>query len=148
MAAARQAVLIEIPGIAVSIDPVDWKIAEKEGCKFTAIADFLAKNLEKLISLCSLEYPRSFVNINASSLDTYKGAKIANQLCVRNYGDSIKFKKEGDKVSESEIVMGANRTEKLPDTDFGISRDGYIAVSKVYADPLSERIVDGISFSM
>ena len=147
-AAARQAVLIGIPGIAVSIDPVDWEKVKKEGCKFTAIADFVTKNLEKLISLCTLEYPRSFVNINASSLDSYKGAKIANELCFRNYGDSIKFKKDGDNVSESEIVMGENHTELLPDTDFGISRNGYIAVSKVYADPLPERIVDGISFSM
>lgn len=147
-AAARQAVLIGLPGIAVSIDPVDWQKAEKEGFKFTAVADFLAKNLEKLIFLCSLEYPRAFVNINASSLDSYKGAKLANELCVRNYGDSIKFKKDGEKISESEIVMGQNHTEVLPETDFGISRSGYIAVSKVYADPMAERIVDGISFSM
>ena len=44
--------------------------------------------------------------------------------------------------------MGENITEKLPETDFGIARDGYIAVSRVYADPLAESIVDGISFSM
>ena len=147
-AAARQAVLINIPGIAVSIDPVDWETARREGCKYTAIADFVAKNLKTLMSLCTLKAPRSFVNINACSLDSYKGANLTSELCLRNYKDSINFIDKGDGLFETEIVMGENITEKLPETDFGITRDGYIAVSRVYADPLAESIVDGILFSM
>ena len=47
--------------------------------------------------------------------------------------------------------MGSNKTPVLEDTDFGICRTGYIAVSLVYADPIFEetaKIVDYKDFSL
>ena len=147
-AVARQGVLSGVPSIAVSSDPIDWGTIDKEGFKFEALATFIADNLEKLISLARLDFPRAFVNVNALSTDSYKGAKIVQGLCRRAYGDKVAAIHDKDDKYHTEFIMGRNHTELLDYTDYGACRNGYIAVSVVYADPVGPESVDDMEFSV
>lgn len=144
---ARQAVLDGVPGIAVSCDPVDWEKAAKEGMKFEALADFVAKNLETLVSLVQFENPRMFVNVNGISADSYKGVVFAEELCIRNYGDKLEIE-ERDNSLVSVYKMGDNVTVRNPKSDHTLCTDGYITISRVYVDPVCSAAVDGIKFSL
>ncbi len=147
-AAARQAVLDGIPGIAVSVNPSDWKKVKTEGWKYFAIADFIAKNLEQLVSLAKLDYPRMFVNVNGASVDSYAGVKYTDKLCVREYGDSINIvDKNGEKLAE--YVMGGNPIKNYdPDCDAAVVARNYISVSRVYVDPMCAGPVDDLEFKL
>lgn len=145
-AAVRQAVLQKIPGIAVSLDLHNHKAGEE--IKFEPIADFVAKNLKKLLSLSRIEYPRTFVNVNGASVEKYSGAVFTNKLCQLTYKDKIKIIKKSENVYESEFVFGENITESGNNTDFDICQNEYISVSSVYADPVAFEFIDGISFSV
>lgn len=147
-AVARQGVLSGVPSIAVSVDPIDWSTIETDGFKFTALATFVANNLEKLFSLSRMEYPRAFVNINALSVDSYKGAKITGEPCKRLYGDKVVAIHDKDDKYHTEFIMGRNQTELLENTDYGLCRNGYIAISVIYADPICPESVDDMEFSL
>lgn len=126
-AAARQAALYGIPGIAVSIESFsnDWQ--------YNAIADFVSKNTEKLAALCSKDI---FVNINAMSAKEYKGWKLT-RLSKRYYGDSVTLYKAPDGHSYSFFKGGNIQTEANSDSDFFAVEQGYISVSRVHAQPVS-----------
>lgn len=147
-AAVRETVLHGIPGIAVSLDVVDWDKSNKEGFKFNALADFTAKNLEKLISLACITYPRAFVNVNGASVEKYKGVKFTDTLCVRNYNDKIKIvpSEKSSKEYIAQFIFGENITKEDEKSDFTICRNEYVSVSVIYADPISRDVADGISF--
>ncbi len=150
-AVARQAVLSGVPGIAVSLDPVSWETVKTDGMKYEALAKFTADNIEKLLGLAKITPPRAFVNINAISVDSYKGVRFADKPCVREYGDKTIVVHDKDDKYHTEFVMGSNKTPVLENTDFGICRNGYIAISLVYADPIFEeiaKIVDYKDFSL
>ena len=68
-AAARQAVILGIPALALSVESVnsEWK--------YKALADFTLKNLDTLKKLYT---PDVFLNINALSLDSYKDVQFTN----------------------------------------------------------------------
>lgn len=104
-AAARQAVLYDVPGIAVSLDPIDWGTINQKGWKFDALCDFLCKNLSTLISMCNTSVPKMFVNINGASLDSYKGVKVVNNLCCRDYNDSLKILHKIDEATKTEKLI-------------------------------------------
>lgn len=147
-AAARQAVLDGIPAIAVSVNPLDWSKLKAEGWKFNAIADFVAKNLEKLVSLSDVKYPRTFTNVNGASIDEYQGVKFTDKLCVRSYGDSINLVKE-DKNILANYVMGGNPIKDYdPDCDASVVANKFISVSKVYVDPMCAGPVDDLEFKL
>ena len=150
-AVARQAVLSGVPAVALSLDPVSWDTIKQEGFKFEALADFASKNIEKLLSLAKITPPRAFVNINALSVESYKGVRFADKPCVRVYGDKTVVVHDKDDKYHTEFVMGKNETPLLSDTDFGNCREGYIAMSLVYADPIfveMAKIVDYKDFSL
>ncbi|MCR5189461.1 MAG: 5'/3'-nucleotidase SurE [Treponema sp.] len=142
-AGARQAILNKIPGIALSVDPLDWS----KPIKYEAMADFAAKNLENLMKLVSLEAPRIFVNVNAASLDSYKGVKLGEELCVRNYMDKIKIENKVD-YSESHLLPGGGNETYSPTCDHSIIREGYICVNRVYAEPVCAQVLEGIAFKL
>lgn len=146
-AAAREAVLSGVPAVAFSLDPIDWGKAAKEGYKFSALADFAAKNLETLVSLCNLTPPKMFVNVNGGSFDSYKGVKFSETLCKRDYQDKIKITKN-DGIINTEYVFGGGKTLEETNSDYEIVQKGYISISRVYAEPLCDKIVDDISFKL
>ena len=139
-AAARQAVLMGVPGIAVSLESEFFDYAHN-GYNFKPLADFTAKNLDALISLCTGEV---FVSLNATSADTYTEAVFASG-CVRDYGDRVEF--EGE---EPELT-GFCTTDKISvtgesDCDYNIARSGKIAVSLIYAEPVLKKMNGGVNF--
>ena len=145
--AARQAVLNKIPGIALSVDPLVWDEEHLKNMKYEALADFAARNLKELKALASTDVPRIFVNVNAGSLDSYKGVKYCKSLCIRNYGDKLHVNREENPMKVTFIPGGAVPL-KDEECDVYAVQQGYIAVSRVYADPLGAEIVDGIQFKV
>ena len=146
-AGARQAVFSRVPGIALSIDPIDYERAEREGYKYKALADFVAKNLETLISLSKTDEPRMFVNVNGASVNKYKGVKFGKSLCVRQYNDKFNVE-EKDGVYISHFFPGRVCQDYGKESDVQIVHDGYICVNQIYADPVCNEVVDGISFKL
>ena len=146
-AGARQAVFSGVPGIALSIDPIDYEKVEREGYKYDALADFVAKNLNTLISLTNVNEPRMFVNVNGASIDKYKGVKIGKSLCTRRYHDTFKVVDENG-VLVSHFFPGRVNAEYAEESDVEIVKDGYICVNQIYADPVCNEVVDGITFKL
>ena len=140
-AAARQAVLMGLPGIAVSLESQFFDYSS-EGFNFKPLADFTANNLDELISLCTGEV---FVSLNATSADTYKEAEFASG-CVRDYGDEFLIER-----SESGSLTGHCTSRGLSvkgdsDSDYNIAHSGKIAVSLIYAEPVTKRVEQSVKF--
>ena len=152
-AAARQGVFYGVPSIALSLEPTNWTLDDiknkrADKLKFDALADFVAKNLEKLISLSKTNHPRIFVNVNAASLDVYKGVKISTELSVREYKDSVKLEEDSEFSCKSTFCTEGTETKKTCKNDFGICQDEFISISQVFADPMCADLVDCIEFSL
>ena len=145
--AARQAVLNKVPGIALSVDPFVWDDEHLNNMKYEALADFAARNLKELAALASTDVPRIFVNVNAGSLDSYKGVKYCKSLGIRDYGDKMHVDK-GVNPMKVTFIPGGAVPRKDEECDVYAVQQGYIAVSRVYADPLGAEIVDGIQFKV
>ena len=145
--AARQAVLDGVPGIALSVDPEEWTPECRAKMKYEALADFAAKNLDQLMALASTEVPRMFVNVNGASRDSYLGVKYCQSLCIREYGDKLKIV-DVDGRKESHFVPGGALPRKDESCDAYVVKEGYIAISRVYAEPLAAEIVDGMQFKL
>ncbi len=145
--AARQAVLDGVPGIALSVDPEEWTPECRAKMKYEALADFTAKNLDQLMALTSTEVPRMFVNVNGASRDSYLGVKYCQSLCIREYGDKLKIL-DVDGRKESHFVPGGALPRKDENCDAYVVKEGYIAISRVYAEPLAAEIVDGMQFKL
>ena len=141
-AAARQAVFMGLPGIAVSLESEFLDYA-RTGFNFEPLAEFCARNLGELISLCSGDV---FVSLNATSADSYKEALFASG-CVRDYGDKVSFdgsdlEQEFSGLCESEGISVSGR----PDSDYNIARSGKIAVSLIYAEPVLKEMNKKLDF--
>lgn len=146
-AAARQAALYKIPGIALSLDPVDWKIVRTDRMKFDALADFAAKNIENFVNVLKPYDGKYFLNINAVSADSYRGVKTGRSLCKRQYEDSIRLIDKGS-CMQTDFIPGQGETLCEEDGDFSVVRSGYISVSTVYAEPVPGECVDCNVFSL
>lgn len=141
-AAAREAAFLGFPSIAVSLDFVHGKIQF-----FDPMAVFIRSNLEKLISLCKNSSFSSFVNINALSLEVYKGAVFTEILSKRKYSDSVTVTLDGEDfiVSERDGYL-IEKTEEM--SDESIVKNGLISVSLVSCEPESLKSVEPIVFSV
>ena len=115
--------------------------------KYEALADFAAKNLKELIAMASTEVPRIFVNVNGASRDSYLGVKYCQSLCIRDYGDKLKIVKNKG-TTESHFVPGGALPRPDETSDAWVVKQGYIAISRVYAEPLAAEIVDGMQFKL
>lgn len=154
-AAARQGVMYGIPSIAVSLESENWSLMAKNEMNFEPLSFFILQNLEKLLDLPKKLNKRVFVNVNAKSFDSYKGVKFTDELCIRNYDDSVEIKGEGD-VLTSHFKMGENgNTTGGKNSDYSVISEGYVSVSLIYADPVcvtkdfqNGKIVDDIHFSL
>lgn len=146
-AAARMAVLSGVPGIAVSLDPIDWAIVQQGKMDYKPVAEFVEKNLEVLVSMSNLNYPRMFVNVNAGAFESYKGAKTVTKICKRRYNDKIEvFEEEGKLYTK--CVFGEGSTLEEEGSDFDLVRKGFVTVSRVYVEPLCDEQVDDINFKL
>lgn len=135
-AAARQASLYKLPAIAVSVEHEKGYGAVESDFNFQPLSEFVFENLEKLCSMAHTEHPLSFVNVNAMSADSYKGMKIATEIAVRKYGDSVNLEKT-DKGYIAHFIPGQSETVGSENCDYRIAKDGYVAVSVVVSEPVS-----------
>ena len=142
-AAAREAVLQGVPGIAVSLESKYFDYNnDSNGFNFKPLADFTAKNLDELISLCDGEV---FVSLNATSADSYKEAEFASG-CIRDYDDKISLEPIGDGDFFGQCVSSQLRVSGDSDSDYNIARSGKIAVSLIYAEPVTKRVEQSVKF--
>lgn len=130
-AAARQAAIYGIPGIALSVEPD----SSKEVFNYTALAEFVDKNLTTLLEYCT---PNRFLNINAPSVSSFSGIKFAS-LSKRLYKDKVNIIQKNDDKLYS-ICTG---DMKIPFTgddcnDNLLVNNGYIAISAIYAEPVAD----------
>ena len=137
-AAARQAVIYGVPGIALSVefrDSVSGIMPKKADYKFDAMAKFARENLSELMKMAATTYPYLFVNCNGLSIDSYKGMKEAKEISVRHYGDYIKL--DGPEYNIRSIFYpGQTKTLGSEESDYAITNDGYVSVSRIYAEPV------------
>lgn len=131
-AAARQAVFSGLPGIALSL------ATDREPYHWDVLANFVSSNLEELISLCSPEW---FVNVNAPSIPSYRGVRITG-VSKRNYRDSIVMHDGPDGNKYSFFRGGIIETNGDDDSDWNAVENGYVSVSRIYAQPVSAPVAD------
>ncbi len=127
-AAARQASFEGVPGIAISLESYD------ETWKFETLACYISDNLERFVSMWK---PGCFLNINAASLDDYKGEEICSLSC-RDYHDKVIIEQNGDTVNQwlshyDSLQLTSTGDEK---NDYAVSRNGKVAVSLVASQPV------------
>jgi Predicted acid phosphatase len=144
-AAARQAVLYGVPGIALSIQSHDgvWR--------YGGLARFAARNLDQLIKMTHTANDGgtcSFVNINAGSRDEYDGAELAEEISFREYHDTVELVEGPDGDMYSFFRAGRTVSRGGPSSDYRIYKKGLIAVSRVSAEPGPCNDVDDILFSL
>ena len=126
-AAARQASFAGIPGIAVSL------VSEEDsGWLWEPLASFVLENLDTLIGLCERDI---FVNINAPSASSWKGAKMTG-ISRRNYRDSILMHDGPDGCKYSFFRGGNIETSGDGTSDWDAVEHGYVSVSRVYSQPV------------
>ncbi len=142
-AAARQAAIHGIPAIAVSLIVEEVRMASPP--QWEGLADFTTCNLEAFAKVCGEDV---FANVNAVSLEAYKGFKITG-LCRRIYHDVMRFSpaevKEENAGNCFECVFegGSIETISSPGDDWDAVKSGYISVSPVSAQPaVAENLLD------
>ena len=126
-AAARQASFYGIPGIAVSLASFE------EPLNYSVLADFVSKNIEKLVTLCEKDI---FLNINAASLDSYKGYKLTS-LSKRSYQDKVSLYNAPDGKFYSFFLGGEVESLGDDDSDEKATAQGYVSITRVLSQPIS-----------
>lgn len=125
-AAARQASFVGIPGIALSL------VSKTDEYLWKPLAEFLLANLQTLISLCEKDV---FVNINAPSVLSYKGARLTD-ISRRNYRDSIIMHDGPDGCKYSFFQGGQIQTFGGENSDFQAVEEGFVSISRVKSQPV------------
>lgn len=147
-ACARQGVLLGCPSIAVSLDVKKWSVENVAKMDFTAIADFVGKNIETLYKMADKIKGTGFININAMEGESYKGVKFPKRLGVRRYKDYAEVAEQDGDSCIIKFVAGGNGVPDFEDTDFQAVQEGYISISNVFAEPVCDQLVDDNTFSL
>jgi 5'-nucleotidase len=125
-AAAREAVLSGIPGIAVSCASRDARL------RYGAAASFVLRNLAALVAACSGDV---FVNVNApSSDDPGLGAEWCAP-CERVYGNELESFEAPDGYAYYFLTGGGSGVRGPGASDDGVVRAGKVSVSPVLVHP-------------
>jgi len=126
-AAARQAALMGLPSIAVSLDTFSAPF------RFESLAAFVARNLPAFLELWSDDH---FVNINAPNLEKFEGVSITRPA-RRLYNDRIVEFNAPD--GHSYFFIQGMEVETVPDeaSDWNALMRGEISVSPVYLHPVN-----------
>lgn len=131
-AAARQAVLLGVPGIALSIETTDgsWN--------YDGMVSFVSKNITQLISLCG---DGIFVNVNALSASKYQGTSFT-KLAKRHYCDTVQLFHAKNGNSFSVFCGGDVLTYSEIDGDYNAVQKNCVSISRVYAEPIAAEYND------
>ncbi len=132
VAAALEAILLDVPGIAVSqqspAGPVDFETGD--GFDFDATAGFAAQVVERLEDVGLA--PRTLLNINAPS-GKPEGVRVA-RLGKRVYSDTLRLIKDDGDGRIYEIYGEAGALDDERDTDLAAVAAGHIAVTPLLFD--------------
>ncbi|HNY16203.1 MAG TPA: 5'/3'-nucleotidase SurE [Treponemataceae bacterium] len=126
-AAARQASIDGIPGVAVSL------VSKTDEYLWEPLARFVLENLESLASLSERDV---FVNVNAPSQPRYRGVKLTG-ISRRVYRDSIIMHDGPDGCKYSFFRGGTIRTDGDGSTDWDAVEAGFVSVTRVLALPVA-----------
>jgi 5'-nucleotidase len=125
-AAAREAVLSGIPGIAVSC------ASRLEVLRYGAAASFVLNNLEVLAAACA---GQAFVNVNAPSADDDATGAEWSSPCRRIYGNALKSFDGPDGYSYCFIADGGFSVHHDASTDYAVVKAGKVSVSPILVHP-------------
>lgn len=132
VAAALEAIVLELPGIAVSQQsppgPCDFRTGE--GFDFSATAAFAARVVERLEDVGLA--PGTLLNINAPS-SAPEGVCVA-RLGKRVYSDALRLIEDDGKGRRYEIYGEAGALQGETDTDLAAVAAGQIAVTPLHFD--------------
>ncbi len=129
-AAARQAALMGVPGIATSVDSFTPPFY------FEALTAFVVSHLEELVSLWNDQH---FVNINAPNAPGFDKPVEITSPCVRVYHD---------RLSQFSVPRGDTfffmhgspaETDLVPGTDWHAVSNGAISVSPIFLNPVNNQ---------
>lgn len=134
--AARQASFDGTPAIAVSL------VAEEAPFHWEPLARFVSENLDSLMSLCEQDV---FVNVNAPSAASYRGARLTT-VSRRSYRDTIVMREGPDGCKYSFFMGGEIETAGDGSSDWEAVRDGYVSVTRVRSQPAAATAVASPSF--
>ena len=125
-AAAIEAVLCGIPGIAVSC------ASREKRMRYGAAAEFVHRNLAALVAACS---DNTFVNVNAPSAE--KASQIAQWTfpCTRIFGNELKSFSGPDSFEYCFLTGSASSAKTQESSDFAAVSMGRISVSPVLVQP-------------
>jgi 5'-nucleotidase len=125
-AAAREAVLQGIPGIAVSC------AGSAEPFRYGAATSFILANLEKLASACS---DSAFANVNAPSADDCRAGAEWSSPCQRVYGNELKSSSGADGFTRHFVMGGGSSIRGDGASDHGVVAAGKVSVSLILVHP-------------
>jgi 5'-nucleotidase len=129
-AAARQASMIGLPGIALSLAEFT------EPFRYRALAATVADGLDELIGLWHEEI---FININAPNADDdVRFAFKEGEPSRRVYKDVLKVFEGPDGHSYCFFTDGRVETVAQPGSDEDVLRQGYASITKVLVYPVAE----------
>lgn len=131
-AAARQASLYGIPGIAVSLESFGGEY------DFNALSLFTVTNLEHIVSLCEKDV---FVNINALSPGPYSGCRLTKPS-RRYYNDGVRPFIAPDGQHYSFFAGGNVETQGDDSCDYCVVQKGLVSVSRILSQPSAHPYAD------
>jgi 5'-nucleotidase len=129
-AAARQAVMLGYPGIAVSL--MDGKDSES----FALAAKYVARNLETLVSLCD---SRFFINLNLPANENEIFETVETDPCIRHYYDTLETYYASEDSIYCTLKYGQIETEKDIGSDWAAVKAGKASLSFISINPASIR---------
>ena len=125
-AAARQAVLSGIPGIAVSCASRD-----ADPC-YGASARFVSRNLRALAAACS---GQAFVNVNAPSAEFSSGVARWTLPCRREYGNELQTFEGPDGYRYCFLTGGDPGSHHDAESDSAVVGEGSVSLSLILVYP-------------
>ena len=149
--AAKEATMMGVPAIAVSLSiPSDLDWDDKNSWNFKPMADFIADNIDLLMSLARpslvsrtevADKRGVFVNVNAFSSESYKGVKMTD-CCFMLHDGSAKLTVNGENKNDFTSVFWGmhSKAARRDGSDYLACKEGYVSVSRVLAEPVIESL--------
>jgi len=130
-AAARQASLMGVCGVAISLD------AYSGPWHFKAVASFVARNVEHFVELYDHEH---FVNINAPNTEELSGIVEVTHPCHRSYNDRME-RFSSPRGDDYFFLHGSPIDTSSEDgSDWNAVARGSISVSPIHLYPLNHKV--------
>ena len=124
-AGARQASLLGVPGIALSLDgnsPYFWDMAVK----------WTADHLDELLAFHGED---SFINVNIPNKEDGPLGIISSWPGVKNYNGKVKVSSDRDGSCLCELEPGKEKADEEDGTDCDVTARNYVSVSSIVNHP-------------